>query len=130
MQAASTILRLQTIVSREVDPSDFAVVTVSAIHAGDKENIIPQEADLTLNVRAGIPETRDRVLDSITRIVNAEAAASGSPFKPTLTISQHTHSSTTTQLLHPSSKELLLRILGRSITPVSHVFLPLRILAS
>jgi metal-dependent amidase/aminoacylase/carboxypeptidase family protein len=39
VQAASTILRLQTIVAREVDPLDFAVVTVAAIHAGDAENV-------------------------------------------------------------------------------------------
>lgn len=85
VQAASTIMRLQTIVSREVDPSDFAVVTVSAMHAGDAENIIPQEADLKLNVRTGVPATREEVLKSIKRIVEAEAIASGSPFTPTLT---------------------------------------------
>ncbi|KAH7125689.1 hypothetical protein B0J11DRAFT_615031 [Dendryphion nanum] len=85
VQAASTILRLQTIVSREVDPSDFAVVTVSAINAGDKENIIPQEADLKVNIRAGVPETRQRVIDSMKRIVEAEALASGTSFKPELT---------------------------------------------
>ncbi|KAF2182293.1 metal-dependent amidase/aminoacylase/carboxypeptidase [Zopfia rhizophila CBS 207.26] len=85
VQAASTILRLQTIVAREVDPSDFAVITVSAIHAGDKENIIPQEADLKLNVRAGVPETRERLLDSMKRIIDSEATASGSSFKPELT---------------------------------------------
>jgi metal-dependent amidase/aminoacylase/carboxypeptidase family protein len=85
VQAASTIMRLQTIVSREVDPSDFAVVTVSAINAGDRENIIPQEADLKLNVRTGVPATREDVLKSIKRIVESEAVASGSTFTPTLT---------------------------------------------
>jgi amidohydrolase len=85
VQAASTIMRLQTIVSREVDPSDFAVVTVSAMHAGDAENIIPQEAELKLNVRTGVPETREHILKSIQRIVDSEAEASGAPVKPTLT---------------------------------------------
>lgn len=85
VQAASTIMRLQTIVSREVDPSDFAVVTVSAFHAGDRENIIPQEADLKLNVRTAQPETRTHVLKSIDRIIESEAVASGSPRKPVLT---------------------------------------------
>jgi metal-dependent amidase/aminoacylase/carboxypeptidase family protein len=84
VQAASTILRLQTIVSREVDPLDFAVVTVSAIHAGDAENIIPNHADVKLNVRAGVPETRERVLASMRRIIDAEATASGNSILPAL----------------------------------------------
>ena len=51
----------------------------------DKENIIPQEADLKLNIRAGVPETRDRVIDSMKRVIDAEALASGTPHKPELT---------------------------------------------
>ncbi|KAF2022215.1 peptidase M20D [Aaosphaeria arxii CBS 175.79] len=73
--AAHTIIRLQTIVAREVDPLDFAVVTVSAIHAGDRENIIPASATLKLNIRAAKPATRDRVLKSVRRIIRAEAMA-------------------------------------------------------
>jgi amidohydrolase len=85
LQAASTIMRLQTIVSREVDPLDFAVVTVSAFHAGDAENIIPEEANLKIDVRAALPETRERVLASVKRIIAAEAEASNNPKQPTLT---------------------------------------------
>jgi metal-dependent amidase/aminoacylase/carboxypeptidase family protein len=85
VQAASTIMRLQTIPSREVDPLDMAVVTVSAIHAGDAENIIPEEANLKLNIRAARPETREHVLKSLTTIINAEATASSNPKQPTLT---------------------------------------------
>jgi amidohydrolase len=77
--AASTVLRLQTIVSREVAPDEVAVVTVAAIHAGRKENVIPAEAELKLNVRTFDPDVRHRVLAAITRIVNAEAAAAGAP---------------------------------------------------
>jgi amidohydrolase len=77
--AASTVLRLQTIVSREVAPDEVAVVTVAAIHAGRKENVIPAEAELKLNVRTFDPDVRERVLAAITRIVNAEAAAAGAP---------------------------------------------------
>ena len=84
VQAASTILRLQSIVSRETAPSDFAVVTVSAIHAGEAENIIPEKADLKLNVRCAKPETREQVLSSMRRIIDAEATASGAPSLPTL----------------------------------------------
>jgi metal-dependent amidase/aminoacylase/carboxypeptidase family protein len=71
-------------VSREVNPLDFAVLTVSAIHAGDAENIIPSHADLKLNIRAAEPETRERVITSMKRIIEAEATASGAPTLPTL----------------------------------------------
>jgi amidohydrolase len=77
--AASTVLRLQTIVSRELAPDEVAVVTVAAINAGRKENVIPAEAELKLNVRTFDPDVRERVLAAITRIVNAEAAAAGAP---------------------------------------------------
>ncbi|PZD41270.1 hippurate hydrolase [Pyrenophora tritici-repentis] len=85
LQAASTIMRLQSIVSREVDPLDFAVVTVSAFHAGDAENIIPSEANLKIDVRAALPSTRERVLASVKRIIASEADASNNPNVPTLT---------------------------------------------
>lgn len=84
VQAASTILRLQTIVAREVDPLDFAVVTVAAIHAGDAENIIPEHANLKLDIRAANPDTRARVLKSVRMIVEAEAIASSNPNVPEL----------------------------------------------
>lgn len=77
-------MRLQSVVAREVDPLDFAVVTVSAIHAGDAENIIPEEANLKLNIRAARPETREAVLKSVQTIIEAEAAASSNPKIPQL----------------------------------------------
>jgi metal-dependent amidase/aminoacylase/carboxypeptidase family protein len=78
-------MRLQSIVAREVDPSDFAVLTVASIHAGDAENIIPERADIKLDVRAAKPDTRDRVLNSMKRIIHAEATASNAPVPPELT---------------------------------------------
>jgi amidohydrolase len=72
VMAASTVLRLQTIVSREVGPSDAAVVTVGALQAGTKENVIPDDAVIKLNVRTFDEGVRQRVLDAIKRIVNAE----------------------------------------------------------
>lgn len=80
--ASAIVLRLQTIVSREVAPSEVAVVTVAAIHAGSKENVIPPEAELKVNVRTFDPGVRDRVLAAISRIVKAEAAAAGAPREP------------------------------------------------
>ena len=80
--AASVVLRLQTIVSREVDPSDMAVVTVGSLQAGQTENIIADFADIKVNVRSINTETRDKVLAAIRRIVKAESEASSAPREP------------------------------------------------
>jgi hippurate hydrolase len=85
VMAASTVLRLQTIVSREVAPSQSAVVTVGALQAGTKENVIPDDAVIKLNVRTFDEGVRTRVLDAIKRIVEAEAEASGAPQPPVIT---------------------------------------------
>lgn len=82
VMAASLILRLQTIVSREVDPSDMAVVTVASVQAGQVENIIASFADIKVSVRSINAETRERVLAAIRRIVKAESEASGAPREP------------------------------------------------
>jgi hippurate hydrolase len=82
VMAASLVMRLQTIVAREVSPTEQVVVTVGSIRAGTKENIIPDEAFLKLNVRTFSPEVRERVLESIKRIANAEASASNAPRLP------------------------------------------------
>ncbi|HEV2418433.1 MAG TPA: M20 family metallopeptidase [Terriglobia bacterium] len=85
VMAAATVLRLQTIVSRELAPSDAAVVTVGSLQAGTKENVIPDEAVIKLNVRTFDEDVRKRVLAAIERIVNAEAEASRAPKKPEIT---------------------------------------------
>ncbi|MGR6901440.1 amidohydrolase [Glutamicibacter sp. BSL13] len=76
---AHTITRLQTLVSRELDPQSSAVVTCGSFHAGLKENIIPDRAEFTLNVRTFTEEVRSQMLGGIERIVNAEAMASNAP---------------------------------------------------
>jgi len=85
VMAAATVLRLQTIVSREIAPTQAAVVTIGALQAGTKENVIPDEAVIKLNVRTFEEDVRTRVLAAIERIVNAEAAASGAPKPPEIT---------------------------------------------
>lgn len=82
VMAAATVMRLQTITSREIDPQGVAVVTVGSIHAGLKNNIIPAEAKLELSLRYPNDEMRDKVLASVERIVRAEAAASGAEREP------------------------------------------------
>ena len=85
VMAACTVLRLQTIVSRELAATEAAVVTVGSLQAGTKENVIPDEAIIKLNVRTFDEAVRSRVLAAIERIVNAEAAASGAPKPPEIT---------------------------------------------
>jgi amidohydrolase len=80
--AAMIIIRLQTIVSREVTPGDTAVVTVGSCQAGTRSNVIPDFAVLELNVRSYSAVTRERMLDAIKRIARAECQASGSPKDP------------------------------------------------
>lgn len=89
VMAAATVLRLQTIVARELAPTEAAVVTVGSLQAGTKENVIPAEATLLVNVRTFDEGVRQRVLAAITRIVNAEAMASGSPRPPEITALDH-----------------------------------------
>jgi amidohydrolase len=85
LMAAATVMRLQTIVSREIAATDAAVVTVGVLQAGTKENVIPDEAIIKLNVRTFDENVRKHVLDAITRIANAEAAASGASRPPEIT---------------------------------------------
>ncbi|MBV8575865.1 MAG: amidohydrolase, partial [Acetobacteraceae bacterium] len=89
VMAASTVMRLQTIVSREVAANESAVVTIGVLQAGTKENVIPDEAIIKLNVRTFDEGVRKRVLAAIERIVHAEAAASGAPKKPEITPLEH-----------------------------------------
>ena len=81
--AASIVLRLQTIVSRETQPGEFAVVTVGSSIAGTKSNIIADRAVLLVNIRTYDDTVREKVLAGIERIVRAECEASGSPEQPT-----------------------------------------------
>jgi len=85
VMAAATVVRLQTIVSREIAATEAAVVTVGSLQAGTKENVIPDEAIIKLNVRTFDEGVRRRVLAAVERIVNAEAEASGAPRKPEIT---------------------------------------------
>jgi hippurate hydrolase len=77
VQAAELVVSLQSIVSREVKPTEPAVITVGSIHAGTKHNIISDKCDLQLTVRSYSPEVRELLLNSIRRRAHAIAAAYG-----------------------------------------------------
>lgn len=77
--ASRIVSTLQTLVSRENDPANPAVVTVGSFQAGAKHNIISDEARLQLTVRSYKPEVRKLLLDGIRRIARGEAIAAGMP---------------------------------------------------
>lgn len=80
--AASVVVRLQSIVAREIAPSQFGVVTVGSLQAGTKANIIPASATLLVNIRAYDESVRATLTNSIERIVRAECLAGNSPAEP------------------------------------------------
>jgi hippurate hydrolase len=83
--AARIVLDLQTIVSREIDPTDAAVVTVGSIHGGTKHNIIPAEVKMQLTVRTLKDSVRKHVLEAIGRIARAAAKGARAP-EPTVRV--------------------------------------------
>jgi amidohydrolase len=110
--AARTVVAWQSIVSREKDPLEPAVVTVGSIHGGTKHNIIPDEVKLQLTVRTYKAEVRQRVLAAITRIARAEAAAAGAPREPTVAVVEGTAANYNDPKLTARVAEALRRRLG------------------
>jgi len=80
--AARTILSLQTIISREIKPGEMGVITVGYIHAGTKNNIIPDQAEMGLTVRTYKQDVRKQILAAISRITKEEAEGAAAPKKP------------------------------------------------
>ncbi|MYY81228.1 MULTISPECIES: amidohydrolase [unclassified Streptomyces] len=85
VMAAATVMRLQTVVSREISGAETAVVTVGSLQAGTKDNIIPDEAELKINIRSYTPEVRAKVLAAVERIVKGEAVTAGAEREPEIT---------------------------------------------
>jgi hippurate hydrolase len=114
--ASRIVTALQTIVSREVDPQEPAVVTVGSFHAGAKHNIISDEATMLLTVRSYTDETRRILLDGIRRIVRGEAIAAGMPDDrmPVVTIreGEHTPATVNTEKLTTSTAALFTERFG------------------
>jgi amidohydrolase len=85
IMAAAITMRLQTIVSREIAPIENAVLTIGALQAGTKENIIPDDATLKLNIRTFDDGVRDHIISAVKRICCAECAASNASKDPEFT---------------------------------------------
>ena len=87
--AALIVVRLQTVISREVRPGEPAVLTIGSLQAGTKSNVIPDAATILLNVRTYGDSTRSAILAAIERMVTAECSASGSPRPPEFELFEH-----------------------------------------
>jgi amidohydrolase len=108
--ASLLVLDMQSIVSREVNPIDPAVVTVGSIHGGTKHNIIPSDVHLELTLRAFRDEVRDQLIAGIRRRAKGLAQAHRAP-EPTITISDQTPPTINT----PSLVARVVPILGREL---------------
>ena len=83
--ASYIVIRLQSIISRELDPNKMAVLTCGSIHAGDAPNIIPEIATLKVDIRAYSPNTLDKTVKAFKRIVMAECDASAATHEADIT---------------------------------------------
>src|SRR6266536_729115 len=112
--AARTVVALQTIVGRETNPLDPAVVTVGSIHGGTKHNIIPDEVKLQLTVRSYKDDVRKHLLEAIARIAKAEAAAAGASKEPKIEVIDGTPATYNDPALTKRLADMLARSLGAS----------------
>jgi hippurate hydrolase len=110
--AARTVMTLQTLVSREVNPIEPAVVTVGSIHGGTKSNIVPDEVKLQITVRSYKDEVQKQLLAGIARIARGEAAAAGAPRKPVVTVNEDSAHATWND---PALDARLVKVLERSL---------------
>jgi amidohydrolase len=113
--ASQIILALQTIVSRENSPLDPAVVTVGSIHGGTRYNIIPDEVDLQLTVRAYKEEVRQKVLAAIERITKGIALAAGVPTDRMPIVKVSDTEVTTATYNDPALTEMLAKVFVKAL---------------
>jgi hippurate hydrolase len=118
VQAAQLVLALQTIVSREVDPVEPAVITVGAISGGTKNNVIGDSANLQLTVRSFSEEVRQHVLAAIERKAKAVAMGAGAP-EPLVIIARGTPSLFNDPVLSARLRPVFQRLVGKENVELS-----------
>jgi hippurate hydrolase len=125
--ASRIVVALQTLVSREKNPLDPAVLTVGSFQAGNKHNVIPDDAKLQITVRTYKPEVRKLLLDGIARIARGEAISAGLPDNrmPVVTIreGQHTPATFNTEKLANHTLDLFRSHFGADRTTVLQPFM-------
>ena len=113
--AAEFVLVAQTIVSRQIDPQDPAVLTVGTIHGGTKNNIIPDEVTMGLTLRAYSPAVRDAIVAAVRRTANGLAEAYGIPAErmPSVTVLESTPATYNDPALAERVRAAAIAILGK-----------------
>ncbi len=113
--AAEFVLVAQTIVSRQIDPQEPAVLTVGMIHGGTKNNIIPDEVTMGLTLRAYSPEVRDRIVEAIRREAKGLAEGYGIPADrmPTVTLGESTPATWNDTAMATRMKADAIAVLGK-----------------
>jgi amidohydrolase len=122
---ARTVIALQTIVARETNPLDPAVITVGSFHAGTKSNIIPDNANLQITIRAYKPEVRKHLLEAIGRIAKAEAQAAGAPRQPEIKMTPGTNATYN----NPELTARIARVLGQALGESNVVEIPAKMVS-
>jgi hippurate hydrolase len=114
--SAQLILAFQTLISRETDPTEPAVLTVSSIHAGTRDNIIPEKAFFKISLRAFSREQHERMVNALKRTADGIARAAGisEDRLPRLTIRGCTPALYNDQQLTSKIVRLFRRTFGRS----------------
>ena len=112
--AAEFVLVAQTIVSRQIDPQQPAVLTVGTIHGGTKNNIIPDEVTLGLTLWTFSPAVRDQIVADVRRTANGLAEAYGIPADrmPTVTLGESTPATFNDATLADRLHAVAVRVLG------------------
>lgn len=124
VMAAEFVLALQTIASRERSPVDPVVVTVGSIHGGSKHNIIPDEVNLQLSVRAYKEDVRLKILASIERIARGIAMAAGVPEELAPIVKVSTTQVTPATYNDPSLTERLASVFKKNLGEENVVLVP------
>jgi amidohydrolase len=122
---ARTVIALQTIVARETNPLDPAVITVGSFHAGTKSNIIPDNANLQITIRAYKPEVRKHLLEAIGRIAKAEAQAAGAPRQPEIKMTPGTNATYN----NPELTARIAKVLGQALGESNVVEIPAKMVS-
>ena len=101
--ASQIVVRLQSIVTKEVRPEEFAVVACASIHGGSAANIVPDFVDMKISIRSYLPAVHERLITAVKRVVRAECQASGSEKEPEFKTIMHAPST----INDPQNTEIL-----------------------
>jgi hippurate hydrolase len=113
--ASQIVVSLQSMVGRDINPLEGAVISVGSIHGGVKSNIIPEEVELQMTVRSNNPEIRTRLLDGIDRVARGTALALGVPQDRLPVVTRSATETTPPTLNDPATAAIVRDAIGRAM---------------